>query len=80
MSPARHRVRLRSVRTKLGALVALTSVFALVAVPVQWLALRDDLVRVVDEHAADANATARIDLDDDMTDLGATVVAAGSAP
>ena len=75
----RNRIALRSVRAKLAALVGLSSVLALIAVPVQWLTFRADHLRMVEERGSDANSTIRRDLDDDATDLAVTVASAASA-
>lgn len=75
----RNPIALRSVRAKLAALVGLSSVLALIAVPVQWLTFRADHLRMVEERGSDANSTIRRDFDDDATDLAVTVASAASA-
>jgi adenylate cyclase len=71
-------LRLRTVRAKLTALVALSIVAMLATLPLLSWMLREQLVDEVDDRVADAEKSFQEELDDDLSDLllAARVIAA----
>jgi adenylate cyclase len=71
-------LRLRTVRAKLTALVALSIVAMLATLPLLSWMLREQLVDEVDDRVADAEKSFQEELDDDLADLllAARVIAA----